>query len=39
VDWALGRDGYEAMSAELFTLRNLLTEDVVGAVDAGLTQA
>lgn len=39
MDWALGRDGYEAMSPELFTLRNLLTEDVVGGGDAGLTQA
>jgi hypothetical protein len=34
-DWALGRDGYEAMSAELFTLRNLLIEEVVGVANPG----
>jgi hypothetical protein len=34
-DWALGRDGYEAMSAELFTLRNLLGEEVVGVANPG----
>jgi hypothetical protein len=34
-DWARGRDGYEAMSPELFTLRNLLLEEVVGAAASG----
>jgi hypothetical protein len=33
--WAQGRDGYEAMSSELFTLRNLLIEEVVGTANTG----
>ena len=32
-DWAAGRDGYGAMPAQLYTLRNLLIEELVSVGD------
>jgi hypothetical protein len=32
-DWAASRDGYESMPAQLYTLRNLLIEELVSVGD------